>query len=102
MKLLNGLIKENNMKKPNPFKLNINSDIDKNMSVQQEVKKETPKSKEINQDIKGLFTKKEKEKKIITTIYITEKLSKKLNALSKENDISVNEVVTTILENALQ
>lgn len=86
--------------KKNPFKLS-STEVNSTDQLEREVKKEVSPEVEIKKDIRGMFTKKEKEKKFITTIYINESLSQKLNKVAKEHDISVNEVVTTILEKTL-
>lgn len=86
--------------KTNPFKLS-KTEVNNTNQVEAEVVATVSPEVEIKKDIKGMFTKKEKEKKIITTIYINESLAKKLNNVAKEHDISVNEVVTTILEKTL-
>ncbi|MGV3279219.1 hypothetical protein ACFX5K_06215 [Rickettsiales bacterium LUAb2] len=89
------------MSKPNPFKLNKEDTVDSKESSNINQKVAIPNNIKLGTEINSLFSKKEKEKKIITTIYITENLSKKLNKIAKDNDISVNEVVTTILEKTL-
>lgn len=92
------------MKRVNPFEsLSTNKLNNEQINTEEAyiAEKATPKKTAIKNDVKNLFTKTEKEKKIIKTIYISETLADKLNQLSKEHNISVNEVIATILEKTL-
>lgn len=92
------------MKRINPFESLSTNKINPQQTSAEEIntiEKASPKKATIKTDVTNFFTKTEKEKKIIKTIYISETLANKLNKLSKEHNISVNEVIATILEKTL-